>query len=211
MRVFNVFFAILFQFLTIASHASSSVDVAKNEAYKFVNELYMYSPNTFEYGEFGKNGEAIRFGGDLIKIKKYQPERACDFLRLFFVEEMLSLKFVSSGRMKCKVHDGFARYPGAAGEDLALDSLENLPSKKISILYFNGKKSRVAVVINETRVVYYLVNTEKGWRIYNALIHEKWPEEIEDRCLGYFVLKPTAEELGDLAPHCRSELPFNWR
>lgn len=177
----------------------------QKEVQRVIKEIYSVAPDTFEHGEFDGEGKPVFLDrGGLNKKTKYQPERTCNFLRAFFTEAMLQVRPIKAGGgVKCSPQGNFARFPNLGSEDLTGRSSADLPKPKVARATVSGETGRVEVLINRARVIYFLTRTGEGWRVSNALIHEKWPDLEVDKCNGGFVLRPNPVEVTELVPQCR--------
>lgn len=138
--------------------------------------------------------------------KKYQPKLLCDFYKNFLVESLI----VQPDKDYRGCESQIVRYPTAHGQDLSSATrVSDPPKPNIGSPIVQGDKAKVSVFTGgddyfaKGRTLYFLVKTPTGWRISNELVHEKWPEVEEDRCIGTFVVKATPEERMELMPHCR--------
>lgn len=186
---------------------SSALTTEQKEVVALIQKVYSYDPDTFEYGRFDWKGQPLRIvrDSDGSLGGKFQPKLQCDLYKNFFVDNLIVPDKDSPG---CKTIG--VRYPTVHGQDLSSASrFRILPLPQIGTPVVHGEKGKVAVFTGggedfpKARTLYFLIKTPTGWRISNALLHKKWPEVEEDRCIGDFLAKPTPEQRMELMPHCR--------
>lgn len=172
---------------------AESSTMAQLEIKVLIKKLYSYDPDYFEMGNIDG---------------KFQPNRQCDLFREFFEERMIVKKDNGVGCELGRDLMGFLRFPTASSEDLSSTRRGELPKEKIDTPVVIGESAKVSVVIDvvgEGRSLYFLRRTDRGWRISNAMIHEKWPD-LDDKvnnCYYRFALSPSEEERKEILPHCR--------
>lgn len=193
-------------FFSVLPACAATLSAEQQEVKDLINKVYSYDPETFEYGEFSENKQPLPIFDTAKPPKaKYQPKLRCEFLKNFFVQ---SLVVPDKDHFGCE--SIIVRYPTVDGDNLSFATrYKDLPKPSIGTPVVQGDKAKVAVFTGgnkdfaKGRSLYFLVKTPNGWRISNALVHEKWPEVEEDRCIGTFLVKPTPEERTELMPHCR--------
>lgn len=186
---------------------SSALTTEQNEVVALIQKVYSYDPDTFENGEFNKNNQPFRIvrDSDGSLGGNFKPKLHCELYKNFFVDALI---VPEKDRTWCK--SIFVRYPTVRGEDLGSTTRDMpLPSPKIGTPVLHEDKAKVPVITGgnkdfaKGRTLYFLIKTQNGWRISNALLHDKWPEVKEDKCIGSFLRKPTPEERMELMPDCR--------
>lgn len=192
-------------FLSVLPAYAATLSAEQQEVKNLIKEVYSYDPDTFEFGEFSENKQPLpMFDERKPPQTKYQPKLRCDFYKNFFVESLIVPDKDHLGCNSIRV-----RYPTVRGEDLSSATRDMpLPKPSIGSPVVQGGKAKVSVFTGgnqdfaKGRTLYFLVKTSNGWRISNALRHEKWPESEDDNC-ATFAIKPAPEELMELTPRCR--------
>lgn len=121
----------------------------------------------------------------------------------------------------------FFRYPSAEQDDTGDIHKVKKPFKfKIESIKANGNNGVVKVFVPQndwgadSRIVYFLSKTEKGWRIANFLAYREWPLDLKgeradcrDQSSHYYFAQPPASEalLDDLPAPCRTKEIEEWR
>lgn len=180
---------------------SYALTAEQNEVATLVQKVYSYDPDTFEYGNFDKKNQPFRVvrDSDGSLGGSYKPKLQCELYRNFFVDALIVPEKKGRG---CEPI--FVRYPTVGDENLGSTTRYiPLPSPKIGTPEVLDDKAKVAVITGKGRTLYFLTKTPNGWRVSNALIHQKWPEVKEDKCIGSFLQKPSPEERMELMPDCR--------
>ncbi len=161
----------------------------QKEVTAFVQKVYSYSANMFEFGYFNGN---------------FEPDKQCALMEKFFVRRLITRPEKSQG---C---DAAARYPGAGSEDLGDNRYPGqMPKPKLSTPIVEGDKATISAKTKEFgSVLYFLTKTEKGWRIENALtnVSSVRPGVFCDPATTQlptiqFIREPTADQLKKL-PRC---------
>ncbi len=195
-------------FCSIAGYAGNTTDDAKrSEIVAFIRKLYSTPINDIE----GKQ----HFGGG------YNPDRGCEILKSFFVDRLIVRERPTSNCDTTGSYAGPFRYPSIDGYEIGLmEEKKTLPRYRLdSILIFGSKavaKINVPSGKDERwgvgRTVYFLTETQQGWRIANLLTYNEWPlnlkgeySDCRESSIHYsFALPPKSpEDFEDLPPACR--------
>jgi len=154
----------------------------QKEVTAFIQKMYSYSPNMFEFGYFKGN---------------FEPDKQCALMEEFFVKNLIVRPKKSQG---C---DAGIRYPGAFGDVLSENrNPGEMPKPKLSAPIVEGDKATISAETKEFgKVVYFLTKTDKGWRVENALYFERIPDE-GNVCRGQFLKDATPVQL-KYRPACK--------
>lgn len=190
----------------------------QKEVTQFIEKMYSYDPETFEFGYFLK-----KTGAPLLRNQvpatysaiKFQPEKTCSFLGLFFDDGVLKKKKGKSGGDNCEAPD---RYPFLSDDNRSsVTRYEDIPAPYIKPPVIYGGRAKVEVFpagnkkisnppnFDLGRNLYFLTKLESGWRITNVMIHTKWPD-LDDgthHCYFSFAKTPNDEEAKEIPKHCR--------
>ena len=144
----------------------------QKEVFVFMQKMYSYSADTFEFGEFGGN---------------YLPKKQCMLMQEFFLESLLDKP---QNNKSCNLG---IRYPGAGSEELRYNSKPGqMPKPNLSTPKVEGDKATISVSTKDYgKVQFFLTKTDKGWRIENAL-YDEWPPINDGKCRSEFLRPPSA-------------------
>jgi len=188
----------------------------QKEVTQFVEKMYSYDPDTFEFGEFSKkNGLPFLRNRASENAGKYDPAKKCLLLSSFFDDSIVQKKNIRSDLVGCTAPN---RYPYLGSEDLSPSTrVEDIPAPYIKTPVVSGNLAKVEVFpagnkkisnppnFDLGRNLYFLTKTENGWRISNVMIHTKWPD-LDDGmhyCFFSFAKPPNEEEKREIPKHCR--------
>jgi hypothetical protein len=198
--------------------AADALTPEQKEVMQFVEKMYSYDPDTFEFGYFLK-----KTGAPFLRNKvpsnysaiKFSPEKKCLFLSSFFVDEAFQKKKGKSERDDCDAPD---RYPFLSDDNRSsVTRFEDIPAPYIKPPVVSGNRAKVEVFpagnkkisnppnFDLGRNLYFLTKTDNGWRVSNVLIHTKWPD-LDDgthHCYFSFSKAPNDEEKKEIPKHCR--------
>lgn len=178
----NVLFA-LFTFVQIANAAHLTQE--QQEATAFIQKMYSYSAELFEFSELQG---------------KHEPDRHCLLMEDFFVKKLISRPEKNQG---CEIGTRrYIRYPGVDDIELSESKKQGkMPRPKLSIPLIEGDKAWIEATSKYGKTIYFLIRTAKGFRIENALYYEKIPTEV-NVCHGQFLKEPTPDQL-KFRPECK--------
>jgi len=187
----------------------------QKEVKQFIEKMYSYDPDTFEFGEFSKkDGSPFLRNRVPNKVGKYQPSKKCALLSEFFESAIIEKKEIRSGLVGC---DAPNRYTYLAEDISSAIRLEDIPAPYIKPPVVSGNRAKVEVFpagnkkisnppsFDLGRNLYFLTKTENSWRISNVMIHTKWPD-LDDgthHCYFSFAAPPNEEERKEIPKHCR--------
>lgn len=195
----------------------------QKEVKHFIEKMYSYDPETFEYGNFLKKTGAPLLRNQVpsgFSAIKYLPEKMCSFLGEYFDEGILEKKKRKSGVNYCAADSGLVhiRYPYLGDEDLSSATRgSDIPSPYITPPVVSGSRAKVEVFpagnkkisnppnFDLGRNLYFLTKSETGWHVTNVMIHTKWPD-LDDgthHCYFSFAKAPNDEEAKEIPKHCR--------
>lgn len=163
---------VLLLMLTHAVNAATSA-LEKNQVISFMRKMYSYSMNMFEAAEFQG---------------KYAPDKQCALMEEFFSKDLILRK---EKRQGCDVGDVFIRYPGFSGADFDIyGGPGEMPKYKLGIPNIEEGKASISVKIEFGSVLFFLIQTEKGLRVENAL-YDEWPLIKDGKCRSDFLKSPS--------------------
>lgn len=188
----------------------------QKEVKQFIEKMYSYDPDTFEFGEFSKkDGSPFLRNRVPNKVGKYQPQKKCELLNEFFDLPVVRKRDIKPGLVECTAPN---RYPYLGAEDMPSDiRVDDIPFPYIRPPVVSGNRAKVEVFPagNKTisnppsfdlgRNLYFLTKSENGWRIINVMIHTKWPD-LDDgthHCYFSFAKAPNDDEAKEIPKHCR--------
>lgn len=188
----------------------------QKEVKQFIEKMYSYDPDTFEFGEFSKK-DGTPFLRNRVPNNggKYQPPKKCALLSEFFESVIIEKKEIRSGLVGCEAPD---RYPFLSDDNRSsVTRYEDIPAPYIKPPVVSGNRAKVEVFPagNKTisnppsfdlgRNLYFLTKTENRWRITNVMIYTKWPDLDDGTHNCYFSLAKPAndEEKKEFPKHCR--------
>jgi len=188
----------------------------QKEVKQFIEKMYSYDPDTFEFGEFSKT-DGSPFARNRVPNKsgKYQPQKKCELHNEFFNPLVVRKREIKPGLLGC---DAPSRYPYLGAEDMPSDiRVDAIPSPYIKPPVVSGNRAKVEVFpagnkkisnppnFDLGRNLYFLTKSENGWRVTNVMIHTKWPD-LDDgthHCYFSFAKVPNEEEAKEIPKHCR--------
>lgn len=188
----------------------------QKEVKQFVEKMYSYDPDTFEFGEFSKrDGSPFLRNRVPNKVGKYQPQKKCELLNEFFDPLVVRKRDIKTGFVGC---DAPNRYPYLGAEDMPSNiRIDDIPFPYIKPPIVSGNRAKVEVFpagnkkisnppsFDLGRNLYFLTKSENGWRITNVMIHTKWPD-LDDgthHCYFSFAKAPNDEEAKEIPKHCK--------
>ena len=204
--------------LSIAGMAWSAdmLTPEQKDVKQFIEKMYSYDPDTFEFGEFSKkDGSPFPRNRVPSRVGKYQPSKKCALLSEFFESAIIEKKEIRSGLVGCEAPD---RYPFLSDDNRSsVTRYEDIPAPYIKPPVVSGNRAKVEVFPagNKTisnppsfdlgRNLYFLTKFENGWRVTNVMIHTKWPDLDDGTHNCYFSLAKPAndEEKKEFPEHCR--------
>lgn len=169
--------------VTTNAACAGSVALEQKEVSEFVQRMYSYSANMFEFGEFGGS---------------YAPSKQCMLMQDFFLENLVVRSQNGRG---CNLG---IRYPGVGSEELSYKGkLGQMPKPKLSTPIIEGDKATISASTKDYgKVQFFLTKTDKGWRIENAL-YDEWPPINDGKCRSDFLTPPSAWQKKETPPLCR--------
>ncbi|MBT0570050.1 hypothetical protein KIK84_06925 [Curvibacter sp. CHRR-16] len=184
----RLFFMFVAMGVLLSNAMAAGMTPEQKEVLKFIQKMYSYSANTFEYGYFGG---------------KFNPKEHCKFLDKFFVNELIT---PASGTQSCDAPN--IRYPEAGSEDLSMNrNAGELPQPTIGVPIIDGDKATIRVETKEYgAILYFLTKTKNGWRIENALVNG-FPRLPRDLCDGRNLQLPRARFIEDPTPEQLKKIP----
>ena len=187
MRNTGRYFLISICLTSCITYASVTTPEQK-EIVDFIQKMYSYSANMFEGREFGG---------------KDDPLKHCTLLRNFFVQSLLKIGRFSNDRV-CDF-GVYIRYPGLSGDSFDIyGDLGAIQRPTFSTPVVDGVRASVAATTKEFgKTVYFLVKTQSGWRVENALYYEDWPLAVDAKCMSKFLVKPDDWHRKAEQPVCR--------
>lgn len=202
--------------LTGIAYSAETLTPEQKEVIQFVERMYSYDPDTFQYGEFSKkNGMPFLRNRVAENAGKYDPAKKCLLLSEFFDNSIIEKKIIRPGLMAC---EGPRIYPFLHDIDLSSSSRsDDIPAPYIKPPVVFGSRVNVEVFpagnkkisnppnFDLGRNLYFLTKSENGWRITNVMIHAKWPD-LDDgthHCYFSFAKPPNEEEKREIPKHCR--------
>ena len=187
----------------------------QKEVKQFIEKMYSYDPDTFEFGEFSKkDGSPFLRNRVPNNAGKYQPPKKCALLGEFFDSSIIEKKEIRSGLVGCEAPN---RYPYLAEYISSAIRYEDIPAPYIKPPVVSGNRAKVEVFPagNKTisnppsfqlgRNLYFLNKSENGWRVTNVMTHTVWPDLDDGTHNCYFSLAKPAndEEKKEFPKHCR--------
>jgi len=64
-----------------------------------------------------------------------------------------------------------------------------MPKPKLSTPVVEGDKARIEAISKYGKTIFFLIQTDKGLRVENALYYERWPP-MDDKCWSMFLAPP---------------------
>lgn len=198
-----------------AAWSADALTPEQKEVKQFIEKMYSYDPDTFEFGEFSKkDGSPFLRNRVPNNAGKYQPPKKCALLGEFFDSSIIEKKEIRSGLVGCEAPN---RYPYLAEYISSAIRYEDIPAPYIKPPVVSGNRAKVEVFPagNKTisnppsfqlgRNLYFLTKTENGWRVTNVMTHTVWPD-LDDgthHCYFSFAKPPNEEEKREIPKHCR--------
>jgi len=188
----------------------------QKEVKQFIEKMYSYDPDTFEFGEFSKkDGSAFPINRVPNNSGKYQAPKKCELLIEFFDPSVIRKRDIKPGLIGCEAPD---RYPFLSDDNRSsVTRYEDVPAPYIKPPVVSGNHAKVEVFPAGNRKIsnppnfdlgrnlYFLTKSENGWRITNVMIHTKWPDLDDGTHNCYFSMAKPAndEERKEFPKHCR--------
>lgn len=196
------------------AHGAEARSPEAKEIEQFVKALYSYPISKFEFpkqvngsSDFDKSCELLRSFLD-VKLTERSEGRSCRLATRSLVES-------------------YFRYPSAEQDDMGDINKVKKPFKyKIETIKADSNNGVAKVFIPQndwgvdSRIVYFLSKTDRGWRIVNLLAYRVWPLDLKgersdcrDQSRHYYFAQPPASEayLEDLPRPCRTLEIDEWR